>query len=42
MTKSQKYRIYREFKHKTFDTNPKKRLNYVHKVVRFNAYLIIE
>ena len=42
MTKSQKYRIYKEFKRKTFDTNPKKRLNYVHKVVRFNAYLIIE
>ena len=42
MTKSQKYRIYKEFKRKTFDTNPKKRLNYVHQVVRFNAYLIIE
>ena len=42
MTKSQKYRIQREFRRKTFDTNPKKRLNYVHKVVRFNAYLIIE
>lgn len=42
MTKTQKYRIQREFKRKTFDTNPTKRCNYVHKIVRFKAYLVIE
>ena len=42
MTKFGKYRIKREFNRKTFDTNPKKRHNYVHQRVRFNAYLIID
>ncbi len=42
MTKSQRYRIYKEFKRKTFDTNPTKRFNYVHQIVRFDAFLIIE
>jgi len=42
MTKSQKYRISKEFKRKTFDTNPIKRMNYVHQVVRFDAYLVID
>lgn len=41
MTKSQKYRMSRIFKRKTFDTNPKKRCNYVHQIVRFDAYLTI-
>jgi len=41
MTKMQKYRIEKEFKRKTFDTNPLKRCNYVHKIVRFHAYLVI-
>jgi hypothetical protein len=42
MTKSQKYRMSRIFKRKTFDTNPKKRCNYVHQIVRFEAYLTID
>ena len=42
MTKRQKYRISKEFKRRTFDTNPIKRMNYVHQVVRFDAYLVIK
>lgn len=42
MTKTQKYRIQREFRRKTFYPNPPRRCNYVHQIVRFNAYLIIE
>lgn len=42
MTKTQKYRIQREFKRKTFYPNPPRRCNYVHQIVRFNAYLVIE
>ncbi len=41
-TKFGTYKLIRLFNRKTFDTNPKKRHNYVHQRVRFEAYLVIE
>jgi hypothetical protein len=41
MTKSQKYRMSRVFKRRSYNPRLKERTNYVHQIVRFDAYLTI-